>query len=198
MINLATSYVMRVELQRIEPAVWRRIRMGGGTRLAVLHHIIQAAFGWSDMELHEFEIDGVLYGSRTFAMGEPAGTIRDEREYCAAEVFRVGQQCVYRYDFDQDWAHDIRIESATETPEPLACAVVIDGARSCPPESIGGHGQYQALLRALAGDPDSAESRAYRKIAGDDFDPERFDRRGANAALQRLAWNHWGEPYDPA
>ena len=198
MINLASSYVLRVELQRIEPAIWRRIRIGGGTPLAVLHHVIQAAFGWSDTELHEFEIDGVLYGNRTFAMGEPAGTIRDERNYCVAEVVRAGQRFVYRYDFDQDWAHDIHVESVMQTPEPLTSAVVIEGARSCPPENIGGHGQYLALLRALAVDPDSAESRDYRRIAGDDFDPERFDRRGANAALQRLAWNHWGEPYDPA
>lgn len=194
MINLATSYVLRVELQRIEPAIWRRIRIGAGTRLSVLHHIIQAAFGWSDTELHEFEIDGVLYGNQAFVTGEPTGTIQDERDYCVTEVLRPGQRCVYRYDFDQDWAHDIEVESLTETPEPLTSAVLVDGARSCPPENIGGHGQYQELLRALAGDPESAESRAYREVVGDDFDPDRFDRRSANAALERLAWNHWGEP----
>ena len=28
--------------------------------------------------------------------------------------------------------------------------------------------------------------------AGEDFDPLRFDRRAANAALLRMAWNAWG------
>jgi HAE1 family hydrophobic/amphiphilic exporter-1 len=30
-------------------------------------------------------------------------------------------------------------------------------------------------------------------VPGKDFDPDKFDRRAANAALLRMAWNQWGE-----
>jgi hypothetical protein len=36
------------------------------------------------------------------------------------------------------------------------------------------------------------EANDYRIWAGNDFNAELFDRRAANAALLRMAWNRWG------
>src|SRR5437660_1531725 len=54
-------YQFKVTILDIKPAVWRRIQVSDCT-LAALHDYIQAAFGWCEEHLHEFEIDGERYG----------------------------------------------------------------------------------------------------------------------------------------
>jgi hypothetical protein len=46
------------------------------------------------------------------------------------------------------------------------------------------------MLSVLASEPDSEEAQEYRMWAGDDFDPELFDRRATNATLLHMAWNN--------
>lgn len=41
-------YTLRIELAGSQPLIWRRVAVGGETTLAFLHHVIQAAMGWSD------------------------------------------------------------------------------------------------------------------------------------------------------
>ena len=53
---------IRVALDDIEPPVWRRLVVPLATKLAELHYIIQAAMGWTDSHMHEFEIGGLSYG----------------------------------------------------------------------------------------------------------------------------------------
>lgn len=76
--------------------------------------------------------------------------------------------------------------------EPANPVWVTDGARACPPEDVGGAGGYQDFLETLLTAPDSEEAQELLDWAGGEFDPECFDRRAANAALQRLLWNGWG------
>jgi len=52
-------------------------------------------------------------------------------------------------------------------------------------------GQYQDFLEALENDPYGEETKETREWAGLDFDPERFDRKAANNAIDRLLWNGW-------
>ena len=44
-----------------KPPVWRRIVVDGNITLRSLHHVFQAAFGWTDSHLHEFAIDNTSY-----------------------------------------------------------------------------------------------------------------------------------------
>ena len=46
------AYTPRIELQDIEPLVWRRLLVDGDSTLSKLHHYIQAAMGWTDAHLH--------------------------------------------------------------------------------------------------------------------------------------------------
>lgn len=71
--------------------------------------------------------------------------------------------------------------------------VAVAGVRACPPEDAGGSGGYQDFLDGLATDPRDEEVVSFLEWAGADFDPDRLDRRAANAALQRMAWNRRGE-----
>ena len=45
---------IRVELQEIEPLVWRRLQVPGDYTFWDLHVAIQSAFAWMDKHLHEF------------------------------------------------------------------------------------------------------------------------------------------------
>jgi hypothetical protein len=54
--------VLRIELDDIEPVIWRRVAVRGSSSLNALHRIIQVTMGWLDYHLWEFEVDDVTYG----------------------------------------------------------------------------------------------------------------------------------------
>src|SRR5699024_4010397 len=47
--------VIRDELEGTEPAIWRRLELAPELRLDQVHDVLQAAFGWENVHLHEFE-----------------------------------------------------------------------------------------------------------------------------------------------
>ncbi|MBY0511340.1 MAG: plasmid pRiA4b ORF-3 family protein [Rhodospirillaceae bacterium] len=54
--------VLRIELIDIAPLIWLRVAVTTSTNLVVLHKIIQAAMGWLDYHLWEFETGEARYG----------------------------------------------------------------------------------------------------------------------------------------
>jgi hypothetical protein len=96
----------------------------------------------------------------------------------------------YTYDFGDDWRHRISVEQVTKATENSRTYGHVEaGERACPPEDCGGPYSYQGFIDLLKRDPESKEAREFLEWAGEDFDPERFDRHAANAALLRMAWN---------
>jgi hypothetical protein len=53
---------LRISLRDVHPVVWRRLLVPGSVRLAKLHLMLQAAMGWTNSHLHDFQIGGVRYG----------------------------------------------------------------------------------------------------------------------------------------
>ena len=51
-----------IELQELEPKIWRRIDMPLSTTLEALHEAIQMTMGWTFSHLWEFDINGRCYG----------------------------------------------------------------------------------------------------------------------------------------
>lgn len=197
MANTHTSYVLHVQIQGIEPAIWRRLQVEGSVTLRGLHHILQAAFGWTDAHLHAFEVEGTTYArphkDNTLDRFADASDIQDERKAKLQRLAHRGQHFVYRYDFGDDWLHDVHVEELMQAKqEPGAAAWVVAGERACPPEDVGGIDGYQEMMRVLGSEPNGEQAQSYKAWAGEDFDPELFDRRAANAALLRMAWNDWG------
>jgi Plasmid pRiA4b ORF-3-like protein len=53
--------VLRIELEDIEPLIWRRVAVRTSMNLKALHRIIQAVMGWLDYHLWEFEANERKY-----------------------------------------------------------------------------------------------------------------------------------------
>jgi len=189
-------FTLHVQIRDIDPPIWRRVQVEGGDSLRKLHHILQAALGWHDAHLHEFEIDGKAYVMMDIEdmleFMDPEKTF-DDRKVKLEKVAHEGLRFVYKYDFGDCWDHDIVVEKIDIVKtEPYGCAHIVAGARACPPEDVGGPHGYQRFLETLREHPKSEEARDLRLWAGRDFDAELFDRRAANAALLRMASNGWG------
>lgn len=185
------QYRLRIELQGVEPCIWRRLHVEGQMSLGQLHHILQAAMGWTDAHLHEFSIDG-----RTYALphpeDDPERMLIDERKVLLGGLLSAGLHFEYHYDFGDGWRHAVHVEEVLPMDQPQGFGYVEAGERACPPEDCGGAHGYQEFLQRLQEDPADDEVRSFLEWAGDDFEPERFDRHAANAALLRMAWNRWG------
>ena len=67
-------YQLHIQLEEIEPAIWRRIIVPGKISLARLHRLLQLAMGWENYHLHLFTIGEVLLrraGSRVCRRRHP-------------------------------------------------------------------------------------------------------------------------------
>lgn len=177
-------YQCKVTLLDTKPPVWRRILVDGASTLEHLHEVIQAAFGWWNAHLHEFEVDGTDYGVTHEPWADWGRPVVDERSVRLDAVADVGSRMEYVYDFGDGWRHRIvveKVQPAADVPLP-AC---VDGRRACPPEDCGGTWGYGELLDILAnpGHPEHAERRAW---VGHRFDPEAFDSSEFEVNLRQL------------
>lgn len=174
------QFELKVTLVGITPPIWRRVRVPGDCTLDRLHRILQDLMGWHDMHLHDFRIAGRYYGR--LLDGEDNGDLLDERNFRLDRLAKKGTRLWYRYDFGDDWAHEILVERVTGATPGLVAVECLDGARSVPPEDCGGVPGYDLLLRLLAA-PDHPQ---YTEIRAryEDFDPDIFDRAAVNRRLR--------------
>lgn len=177
-----TVLQLRIDLEEVDPAIWRRLLVPSGIHLAKLHDIIQVAMGWTDSHLHAFTIGAKRYGMHLddFAEGE-----LDEKKFTVLKAVGNERRFRYEYDFGDDWQHQVVVEDVIKVPAELPFAVCLEGERSCPPEDCGGPYGYANLLNAIE-DPGHEEHDEYIEWVGNDFDPEEFDLATANVILQKL------------
>lgn len=170
-----TVFQLKITLQDTKPPIWRRVLVDGSATLDHLHDVIQAAFGWWNYHLHEFEVGRTRYGvpDPDEDWGEPP---RDERRTRLDAIADVGASFRYTYDFGDGWEHRVVVEKALPGGVGTAVPACIDGRRACPPEDCGGTWGYRELLEILA-DPSHPEHDERTEWLGRPFDPEAFDAR---------------------
>lgn len=168
-------YQCKISLLDITPPIWRRVHVDGSTTLDQFHEIVQAAFGWWNYHLHEFEAGDVRYGPPDTAedWDDPP---QDERRTRLDAIANEGSSFRYTYDFGDGWDHQIVIERVLPRSFDLATPACIAGQRACPPEDCGGPWGYRELLEILT-NPDHPEHNERRRWLGRAFDPEAFDPR---------------------
>ena len=174
-------YELKVELQGIEPPIWRVLQVSSRMSLLRFHQILQLAMGWTNSHLHLFEVDGKRYG-------EPSTEwdieVLDSRKMTLEKIFSEGTPSfVYEYDLGDSWRHEITLLGTVEGEEKPGCTA---GARACPPEDCcGGTRGYYGLLVALSA-PDHEDHNAMLEWVGGKFDPGAFDVAAVDRALKRL------------
>lgn len=186
---LITLHIQLEPLQ-LDPPIWRRIRVSGDCTLRKLHHFIQAAMGWTSIHLHEFSLGEQRFMPPDLDFPEPE--VLDDRKHKLRRLLQAGDRLRYLYDFGDNWQHVIAVEAIEPAEVEGTWCEVLDGARACPPEDVGGVPGYSGFLQSISQRPLDEDGRAALEWAGGSYDAELFDRRAANAAVQRICNNLWG------
>lgn len=178
-----TVYVLHVQLDGIEPPIWRRVVVEEETKLPKLSKILEAAMGWEGYHLHDFRIgDGVTFAGSDL----DSDHVIDECEVTVKQILpRVRSTLIWQYDFGDSWHHTVTVEARNEPDRDTRYPQVLDGARACPPEDCGGTYGYERLLESLA-DPTDSEHENMVQWAPDGFDPEALDVQAHNTAVRSV------------
>ncbi|MGJ8656935.1 MAG: plasmid pRiA4b ORF-3 family protein [Akkermansiaceae bacterium] len=166
-----TKHTLKVFLYEISPQIWRRFTISGSATFADLHETIQLAMGWENKQQHEFRygkgknLTNVIGPNDEDIVVE--GKFNDENEISIDEFLKrkkLPLRMLYRYDFLEDWVHELVFEQVKELDEGEEVdAELLEGERACPPEDCGGTWGY---MSAQEGDVAWMD---------DDFNPELFD-----------------------
>lgn len=176
-----------IELQNIQPRIWRRVDVPLTSHLLTLHYIIQIAFRWTDSHLFQFTI-----GNRNYGVPSEEDEFWGLKFYRAAGlrlrtlVARGVERFVYTYDFGDDWRHEIVIERVADGEPNIDYPAFVDGKRRGPPEDVGGSHGFMEFLEAVR-DPMHHEHRDMIRWYGKPFDPFDIDERRIRMGLLGLA-----------
>jgi hypothetical protein len=179
-------YLLKIKLLDIEPAIWRRFVVPANITLDRLHDVIQIVMGWNDKHLHLFTIGKKLYTEfpEVKEDGLECGKYR-----LSDLVKQQGRTFQYRYDFGDDWDHEITLEDKQyihkDSRNTIFC---LDGSRACPPEDVGGVPGYIDFSKSI----NFMNHRNHQKMktwSGGDFDPEKFNTASVN--LELLNYLRW-------
>jgi|LFRM01.1.fsa_nt_gb hypothetical protein len=193
--DTGSIYRLRVELEEIEPVIYRVLLVRGTIGLDLLHAILQVAIGWTNSHLHKFNIGDSEYSDPEFNLNEDAfegqKLVEDEAIVNLDEVApRKGFPFSYEYDFGDSWEHRITVEDILPDDGTLAgFAECIDGKRACPPEDCGGVPGYADFVETIT-DPENEEYESMLEWVGGAFDPEAFDIKKVNRFLKKIKWEN--------
>ena len=194
--------LLRVELNRTKPLIWREFLIPFDFTFYQLHHTLQIIMGWENYHLFEFMNDqyriGIKYKDDPFAETE---NLMESHKVQIHEVLqKKGQQINYLYDFGDHWEHTItlvQLLNDVKIPAPFCC----EGEFNCPPEDVGGIPEFYDFLESYF-DPKNPEKEELRewvlsKMVSEDeeYYPERFYLMETNIVLSQLEyyiydWEH--------
>lgn len=173
---------VRIELEHVQPAIWRTLEIAADCTFFDLHVALNAAMGWQDAHLHHFVVGrhrragakAVRYGSPDDDPMDSPFTERLEFEHLVADSVAVGEPFLYEYDFGDGWTHRVVVEAREPRQTGIRYPRLLDGARACPPEDCGGVPGYERLLEIVrnAHHPERAETLEW---LGGAFDSEAFE-----------------------
>ena len=176
-----------IELEDIEPRIWRRVDVPTGITLATLHDVIQAVMRWEYAHLYEFRAGDRVYGDPLPGMESPSRRVYKAKGTRLSQLIDRGVgRFTYVYDFGDDWQHNITVEGVRDGDPDTDYPVFVDGERRAPPEDVGGVPGFLDFLEATR-DPRHPEHGHLLEWAGGAFDPEDIDRREIELDLAVLA-----------
>lgn len=162
------SYTVKVFLYEVEPLIWRRFIMPASATFAELHQVIQKVMGWNDEQSHQFRYGKgraltEVISNNSKEQVAPGDTFHDEAKVVLSQFVgrkRFPFRMLYRYDFFDDWTHELVFEEKGEDED---APRLLEGGRACPPEDCGGSFGYRECMGG------------FDEWMDDDYDPEVFD-----------------------
>jgi hypothetical protein len=170
----------KIILEDTHPVVWRRIQILASASLWDLHIAIQNAMGWTNSHLHDFVITALKTNKvEYFGIPDPEMDrvqVLPDWEYpvllyVQPEDYRIR----YRYDFGDDWQHELIFEGIYAghlSKYPICVA----GDAACPPEDVGGTEGYRRFIDAIQ-DPRHEAHQDLLSWVGGKFDFRTFNLR---------------------
>jgi hypothetical protein len=175
-------FQFKITLVESKPPIWRRIQVQDCS-LGRFHDIIQVVMGWENCHLHQFIINGERYS--TPCPDDFELDLKDEKNVRLSQIIPKSAKQVrfkYEYDFGDSWHHDIAFEKFADPEAKVNYPCCVAGARSGPPEDIGGIWGYAEYLEAIA-NPKHERHEEFLEWNGD-WDAEEFSVEEVNKALR--------------
>lgn len=180
---------IRIVLDDIKPAIWRRVEVPLTMSLKALHEVIQAVMLFENRHLFRFDV-GDGEDERHYGIPDPEGdwiAITDARRVKLGKLIGDGViRLTYTYDFGDDWRHTLTIEAVGDSDPAQEYPRFVDGARRAPPEDVGGWPGFDAFLDAMAR-PGHPQRREMIRWYGRVFDPDDIGLADINKAIGKLA-----------
>lgn len=177
-------FQLKITLVGMKPPIWRRIQIRDCT-LGDLHQIIQIVMGWENCHMHQFMIDGERYGAPARDDLDFGLEMKNEKKLRLSQIVPKSGKKVrfrYEYDFGDGWLHEIAFEKLVEPEAKTKYPRCLDGARSGPPEDIGGVWGYEEYLEAIA-NPKHERHDEFMEWNGG-WDAEKFSVEAINKGLR--------------
>lgn len=177
---------LKITLDRVKPAVLRRLEVPIDIPVDRLHLTIQAAMAWTNSHLYELRAGDVSW-STPYPDADWAGDFIDAREARLGNILDRGIKSLkYLYDFGDDWEHTIKIERLTVPQPGVLYPRLTEVIGRCPPDDCGGPWGYAELLDAIK-NPKHERHAELSEWIGRDFDPDAADPEGLTEAVAKLA-----------
>ncbi len=184
----ADAVRLGITLKDIEPAPRRVVDVPLSLTLAALHNVIQAAFGWWDYHLWEFQV-----GNWRIAVPDPEDdAYPDSREFADARRYPLSrcltwgvETMIYLYDFGDYWEHEVRLEETFKADDLYALPAFVEGAWAAPREDSGGVRGFAEFKEAVA-DPFHEEREELLVWYGGPFDPANIHEDRIREAMARI------------
>lgn len=177
---------IRITLDDIEPAIWRRIELPLTNSLKTLHLAIQAIMLFENYHLFRFDVGDANYAIR-FDDDYIDPPTRDAGNIRLAKLVERGiTDFTYTYDFGDNWRHSIVIEGVFPADPLTNYPQFIDGERRAPPEDVGGQPGFEQFLDAMA-KPRHPEHKSVLQWYGRPFDPNDISPNDIRARMATLA-----------
>ena len=179
--------ILRIELEDIEPLIWRRVAVRTSMNLKAVHGVIQAAMGWLDYHLWEFTTNERKYGMLIPNDPHWNARINNAAMTKLSALLTTGvKEISYVYDMGDNWQHRVIVEKLQPAEPGTLYPRFLGGERRCPPEDCGGHPSYYDFLNNIAS-KQSKKRKAALDWYGAPYNPDEIDEQRIVTTLNRIA-----------
>jgi len=157
-----TGHEVDVAIELEEGKILRRLLVPSHYTLNDLHVVIQKAFGWKNIHLHDFFNDN---SSEAYAIPEDLAELNDDyldsRLLTLDEAFMNWMEWDYNYDFGDDWTHHIFCRMTHHSPHKIIPKCISFEGDNIP-EDVGGILGYENFL-TICNNPDHPEHESMKQ-----------------------------------